>query len=305
MEENLLIVGGTGFIGRNLSEKSLKEGFNVSIISLNKIDPNKKIPGVIYIQVDITNLPLLKEKLFNRSFNYVVNLSGYIDHRLYLDGGDEAINVHFNGLQNLLKVLDWKVLKKFVQIGSSDEYGSVSAPQNEHMSESPISSYSLAKLASTKLLKMLYQTENFPAVILRLFLVYGEGQDDKRFLPQIIQGCLLKKKFPVSEGSQLRDFCYIDDISEGILKSLLIDETLGEVINLASGESISIRKVVEEIQHIIGSGSPEFGKIPYRKNENMELYASIEKAKSLLDWYPKVDLKKGLTKSINFYKNLN
>ena len=68
MEENLLIVGGTGFIGRNLSEKSLKEGFNVSIISLNKIDPNKKIPGVIYIQVDITNLPLLKEKLFNRSY---------------------------------------------------------------------------------------------------------------------------------------------------------------------------------------------------------------------------------------------
>jgi nucleoside-diphosphate-sugar epimerase len=305
MEDNLLIVGGSGFIGRNLAEKSLKAGFNITVISLTKIAYKKKIPGVIYIQADITNLPLLKEKLFNTSFNYVVNLSGYIDHSSYLDGGYIAINAHFNGLQNLLQVLDWSVLKRFVQIGSSDEYGNVSAPQFEHMSESPISSYSLGKLASAKLLKMLYQTENFPAVILRFFLVYGEGQSNKRFIPQIIQGCLLEKNFPVSEGGQLRDFCYIDDISSGILKSLLEDKALGEVINLASGISVSIRKVVEEIQNIIGTGSPEFGKIAYRKNENMELYANIDKAKTLLGWYPKVDLKQGLTKSIDFYKTLD
>ena len=302
MEGHLLIIGGSGFIGRNLAEKSLKVGFNVTVVSLTKITDNKKIPGVIYIQVDITSLPLLKEKLFGISFNYVVNLSGYIDHSSYLNGGHIAINAHFNGLQNLLQVLDWSLIKRFVQIGSSDEYGNISAPQFEHMAESPISSYSLGKLASTKLLKMLYQTENFPVVILRLFLVYGEGQNNNRFIPQIIQGCLLGKSFSVSKGDQLRDFCYIDDITSGILQSLVKDKALGEVINLASGDSISIRSVIEKIQNLIGSGNPEFGKIAYRKSENMALYANIDKAKLLLEWQPKIDLNKGLANSIDFYR---
>lgn len=302
MEGHLLIIGGSGFIGRNLAEKSTKEGFHTTVISLTQITYDKKIPGVNYIQVDITNLPLLKEKLFGVSFDYIVNLSGYIDHSRYLDGGYSAINAHFNGLQNLLKVLDWSLIKRFVQIGSSDEYGNISAPQFEHMCESPISSYSLGKLASTKLLKMLYQTEKFPVVILRLFLVYGEGQNNQRFIPQIIQGCLLGKKFPVSKGDQLRDLCYIDDITSGILQSLLKDKALGEVINLASGVSISIRSVVEKIQNIIGKGNPEFGKIAYRKSENMALYANIDKAKFLLEWHPKIDLQEGLAYSIDFYR---
>ena len=305
MKGHLLIIGGSGFIGRNLAEKSLKAGLFITVISLTQITFDKKIPGVIYIQVDITNLTLLKEKLFGVSFNYIVNLSGYIDHSRYLDGGHIAINAHFNGLQNLLQALDWSVIKRFVQIGSSDEYGHISAPQFEHMCESPISSYSLGKLASTKLLKMLYQTENFPVVILRLFLVYGEGQNNKRFLPQIIQGCLLGKKFPVSKGDQLRDFCYIDDITSGILQSLVKDKALGEVINLASGDSISIRSVVEKIQNLIGNGNPEFGKIAYRKSENMALYANIDKAKLLLEWYPKINLQEGLANSIDFYRTNN
>jgi nucleoside-diphosphate-sugar epimerase len=302
VEGHLLIIGGSGFIGRNLAEKSLKVGLHTTVISLTQITYDKKIPGVIYIQVDITSLPLLKEKLFGVSFDYIVNLSGYIDHSRYLYGGHIAINTHFNGLQNLLQVLDWSLIKRFVQIGSSDEYGNISAPQFEHMSESPISSYSLGKLASTKLLKMLYETENFPVVILRLFLVYGEGQNNKRFIPQIIQGCLLGKSFPVSKGDQLRDFCYIDDITSGILQSLVKDKALGEVINLASGDSILIRSVVEKIQNLIGSGNPEFGKIAYRKGENMALYANIDKAKSLLDWSPKIDLYEGLANTIGFYR---
>jgi len=305
MENNLLIVGGSGFIGRNLAIKSIDRGFNTTVISFNKVDDEKKILNVSYIQVDITNLPLLKEKISNTLFHYVVNLSGYIDHGLFLDGGSAAINTHFNGLQNLLQAINWTKLKRFVQIGSSDEYGSLSAPQSEDMCEIPISSYSLGKVASTKLLQMLHQTENFPAVILRLFLVYGEGQNTNRFLPQVIQGCLFKKNFPVSEGEQLRDFCHVDDISEGILKSLKKNNVNGEIINLASGNPISIRTIIEEIQNLIGTGSPDFGKIAYRKSENMKLYASTNKAMKLLNWKPQIHLKQGLTETIKFYQNID
>ena len=71
---------------------------------------------------------------------------------------------------------------RFVQIGSSDEYGNIKAPQHEESREHPISPYSIGKLASTQFLQMLHRTEGFPAVILRPFLIYGPGQDNKRFI---------------------------------------------------------------------------------------------------------------------------
>ena len=105
-------------------------------------------------------------------------------------GGKKVIDVHFGGVQNILQSVNLSALKRFVQIGSSDEYGNLSAPQTEDMRESPITPYSFGKVASTQLLQMLHRTEGLPIVILRLFLVYGPGQDYRRFIPQVIQGCL-------------------------------------------------------------------------------------------------------------------
>lgn len=300
---NLLVVGGAGFIGKNLSIKSLQKGYSTTVISLNKVDFDKRILGVNYIQVDINNIGELRQKLSNKFFHYVINLSGYVDHSSYLYGGVNVINTHFGGLQNLLQVLDWSILKRFVQIGSSDEYGSLPAPQNENMRESPISPYSFGKVASTNLLQMLYRTEKLPVVILRLFLVYGERQNNERFFPQVIKNCLLDKNFPTSQGKQLRDFSHVDDITNGILKTLDINKVNGEIINLASGVSISIIDVIKLIQKLIGSGKPDFGKISYREGENMELFADISKAKKLLRWSPKIGLDEGIKKTINHFRS--
>ena len=131
----------------------------------------------------------------------MINLSGYIDHSPFLDGGCSVINTHFGGVQNLLQVLDWSKLKRFVQIGSSDEYGNHPPPQHEEMRELPISPYSLGKVASTQFLQMLHRTQGFPAVIVRLFLTYGPGQDNKRFFPATIQGCLSAILFQQLQGN--------------------------------------------------------------------------------------------------------
>lgn len=300
MAEKLLIVGGTGFIGSNLAHKAVENAFNTTVLSLNSPTKDKQIESVEYLQADITNLDQLRERLSTYKFDYIVNLSGYIDHSRFLDGGRQIINTHFDGVQNLLQVLDWTYLKRFVQIGSSDEYGDQVAPQSEDLRESPISPYSSGKLFSTQLLQMLYRTEELPIVILRLFLVYGPGQNNKRFLPQIIEGCLSDSSFPASTGEQLRDFCYVDDISRGILMSLKNDDVKGKVVNLASGKSISIREIIELVRSIIGSGSPEFGKIPYRVGENMALYADTTKARKLLNWVPEIEIEEGIRRTIFF-----
>ena len=296
MSKNILIIGGTGFIGKNLAIESLKQGYEVTLISLNKAA--EEIKGARYIQVDILNRAELKKVFKILSPNYIVNLCGYVDHRDFKNGGREVIDSHFNGLQNILELIDWNILKKFVQIGSSEEYGGQPAPQNESLQEEPLSPYSFAKVSSTSLLKMIYKAHKFPVVILRLFLVYGPNQEMNRFLPQVINGCLKKKSFPVSEGKQLRDFCYIDDVVSAILLSLDNDNILGEVLNIASGKSISIRQLVSMVKESIGYGKPEFGLIPYRENESMELYANIEKANRLLNWKPIVSIEEGIDKTI-------
>ena len=298
MKEKLLIVGGTGFIGKNLTQKAAKNDFLITVISANLPKKNYQLPNVEYLQANITNLDQLRKTLINRKFDYLVNLSGYIDHSKFLSGGSEVIKTHFDGVQNLLKVIDWKNLKRFIQIGSSDEYGDQDAPQLEDIRESPISSYSAGKLFSTHLLQMLHKTEGLPVVILRLFLVYGPGQNNKRFLPQIINGCSSDSSFPVSEGGQLRDFCYVDDISRGILMALKNKNVEGEVINLASGQSISIREVIEIVKRIVGKGRPDFGKIPYRSGENMNLYADTSKANKVLQWMPEISIVEGIKKTI-------
>ena len=121
---------------------------------------------------------------------------------------------------------------------------------------------------------------------MRLFLTYGPGQDNKRFFPQIIQGCLSGDPFPTSAGEQLRDFCYVDDIAQGILTALTNEQVNGEIINLASGNPVAIRDAIELIQTTLGKGTPEFGKVPYRAGENMALYADVSKAKKILGWEP-------------------
>lgn len=299
-EKRLLVVGGTGFIGSHVCKKARNQGFSVH--SFSQKGACNPIPGVKYRFGDITDLESTRRALSEQCYGYVINCSGYIDHRLFRNGGRNLIEAHFSGVQNLVMALDSSSLLRFVQLGSSDEYGLAPAPQRESYRESPISPYSLSKVATTHLLQMLWRTESFPATVLRLFLTYGPGQDQGRFIPQIVMGCLQEKKFALSEGRQIRDFCFIDDVVDGIMLSLELQAALGEVINLSSGTPVTIRSVVDEVQKIIGTGIPQYGQIPYRPGENMELYADTGKAKDILNWRPKISLNAGLRRTIDYYR---
>jgi len=302
IQPRILIIGGTGFIGYHLIKALRLKGWVVTSISLNQPPKQRYVEGVEYHTLDIT-VPNNGSDVLNNSFQYVVNLGGYIDHKLFKDGGRDLIESHFAALQNIIEILPRNSLKRFVQIGSSDEYGNSPSPQHEDLREHPISPYSLGKVASTHFLQMLYRTEKFPAVILRLFLTYGPNQSTNRFLPQIIRGCLNDETFPVSAGEQIRDFCYVDDTVEAIIKALLADNINGHVINIASGKPTSIKSMIKEVHGIIAQGSPVFGELPYRPGENMSLYANVNKSKELLGWEPRVFIKEGLKKTIESYKN--
>ena len=304
VKEKILILGGNGFIGIHLIRKLRNIGYECFSLSLNKVNEKKKEDNIYYLYADISDFSELSKVIGQNKYDYVVNLSGYVDHRSISNGGISVLNTHFGGLLNLLRIIDLDYVKKIVQIGSSDEYGNINSPQNEAMREEPISPYSLGKLACTKLLRMLYLSENLPVVIVRLFLVYGEGQGFNRFLPQIIKGCLKNETFPTSEGNQIRDFCHVSDIVDGIISIIKSDKVNGHILNLASGKPIKIKSVIKKVVAIVGSGNPSFGEIKYRSKENLSLYADISKAQKLISWNPKIDFNLGLKRTIDYYSKI-
>ena len=126
--------------------------------------------------------------------------------------------------------------KKFIQIGSSLEYGNNKSPQKEFYKLRPNSSYSKAKAFASSYLINNFKKKLFPFVIIRPYQVFGTHQDLNRLIPVVITNCLKNKKFDCSNGNQLRDFLYIDDFIKFILEIIKSDKIIGEIINVGSGK---------------------------------------------------------------------
>jgi len=301
LRKKILVAGGRGFIGAALCLRLAELGAEVLSLSLRNFSRQSDQEKIEQVVADIGDPGSLDRALSGRSFDYVFNAGGYIDHASFFGGGLRVIHSHYSGVLNLINACGPRI-KRFVQIGSSDEYGNQPAPQREDLREAPISPYSAAKTGVTHLIQAMSKTEGYTGVVIRFFLVYGPGQADNRFIPQIIKGCLDGRKFPTSQGRQLRDFCYISDAVDGLLLAALRPEAVGRVINIASGNPVSIREVIEKIVQIVGTGQPEFGAYPYRPGENMRLYADVTLARKLLGWSASISLDEGLRKTIAWYR---
>ena len=298
-KKNLLIIGGTGFIGYHLAKKSLKKGWKVTSISTSPPKKIRYLPKVKYVFCDISNKKSLERKV-KKSFNYVVNLGGYVDH----SNKKKTFESHYTGCKNLAEIFLKKMPIAFVQLGSSTEYGNIQSPQKESAECNPKlikSIYGKAKLLSSLYLINLFKKKNFPSTILRLYLAYGPRQDTNRFLPIIIEGCIKNKKFPCSKGTQLRDFVHVYDVVDAIQKTLTNKNSRGQIINIGSGKPQKLKKIIEYIKKISKGGKPQFGKIKLRKDEIFKLYPNIKKAKDKINWEPKISFKKGLRSTIKYY----
>ena len=300
MKKNrILIAGGTGFIGYHLAKRCLKLNWKVVSISTKPPKKNRKLKNVNYLILDISNQKKIFEKL-STNYDYVVNLAGYVDHTHNV----KTMKSHFDGCKNLSLFFLNSKIKKFVQVGSSIEYGKIKSPQveNKNNIQKTYSVYGKAKLLSTKFLLKLSKEHSFPSVIIRLYLVYGPNQDVNRIIPITIKNAIENKKFACSSGRQLRDFIYVEDVIRAIIKILKNKNIKGEILNIGSGKPITIKKVILKICTLINSGIPQFNKIKLRKDEILKLYPSIKKAKKLINWKPRVDMPSGLNKCIQYFK---
>lgn len=297
----ILVAGGSGFIGENLILELLSRGIKVISISKNRSKLKRKIKNVNYIFHDL-NEPINEKNLgILNHIDYVINCSGYVDHKSFLRGGESVFR---NNLQSFFSLTNFAIrikAKCFVQIGSSDEYGKNKSPIKESVRENPISPYALSKLICTHYLQQCFKEGILNTVILRPFLVFGERQNKDRFLPYLIDNCINNREFKVSKGEQKKDYLYIKDFNRALISSLNNKKAYGEVINVASGKPRSIKNVIKNVNEIIGKGNPIFGGIDYREGESMEQYANINKAKNILKWCPQYEFNDSLLKVIRWY----
>ena len=301
MTKKILIIGATGFIGYHLAKFCLKKKYKVFSISRSKPSKKRRLNKIKYLYVDIAKKKLLEKKIRNHlDMTYVVNLGGEVDHNNY----DKVNKSHFIGLKNLSNLFLRSEIKKFIQIGSSMEYGKAKSPHLEKNVSKPLSYYGKAKYRSTKHLISLNKKYKFPSIILRPYQIYGPNQENNRIIPFIIHNCLKDKRFPCSNGRQYRDFLYISDFIQAINKCFhSTDATNGEIINIGYGRYFKIKKIINTIKLKIKKGIPEFGKLKLRKEENLVTYPSVLKSKKLINWKPTIKFKKGIMQTINFYKN--
>ncbi len=297
----ILVAGGSGFIGSNLISELVSNDNEIISLSKRSEKINYQNKNIDFVFHDLTTP--FPESLRRKcsDIDYFINCSGYIDHRDFANGGKNVYLNHFESLYSLSNLAIDVGAKAFIHIGSSDEYGLNKSPIKESTRESPTSPYALGKLSSTHYLQQCFKNGLLNSVVLRPFLVFGEKQRKDRFLPFLIDNCLNDKEFNVSKGEQIRDYLYVNDFNKALISSINNDKAYGEVINIASGIPISIRKVIITVQEIIGKGKPIFGGIAYRKGESMELYANIDKAKKILNWEPSYDFKNSLKKVISWY----
>ena len=299
MKERVLVVGGTGFIGKHVLKKIPSKKYKLYSISKKNLKHKKRIKGVNYLKCDISNSKELNKKI-SKKFDHIINLSGYVDH----SNRKENMNCHFNGCKNLVKFFNNTEIKTFIQVGSSLEYGNKTSPQSENERCNPRGSYGLSKYKASNFLKNFGKLYDFPYIIIRPYQIYGPNQKKNRLIPQTIEACLKNKKFDCTDGLQKRDFLFIDDFVDLIKKIIKNKKIRKEIFNVGYGKPIKVRNIIEKITKMIKKGKPMYGSIKMRKDEILKLYPNTRKVKKFFNWTPKISINIGLKKTIRHYNEI-
>jgi len=307
----ILITGGAGFLSQHLCKKILNE-HNVNKIFLLDRASNFNnflkfsMEKVDYINLDLNNSDELITFIKETKPTHVFHNAAIINQKLDLAGLRSSMKVNFFGTYNLLSSLITTPLQSFIFTSSSEVYGSNQSPFHEDLPLKPTSPYSISKASAEMLVSAFSSENNIPHTIIRPFNVFGEGQSTSMLIPHLFTLLVNGKDIDVTKGEQTRDSNYVSDICEGLILASNSTEAIGEIINLCSGVELSIKELIHKIINISGiKAKPNFGAIPYRKNEIWRMYGDTKKSNTLLNWKPKVDIDTGLFKTFKWYSNNN
>lgn len=314
--KKIFITGGAGFIATSLIKQLITK--NEIIVYDNFFRNSLKDSGLIgsqnlhIIEGDILNYTLLKSSIPG-DINLILHMAAIAGIDTVIKDPVKTMEVNTIGTHNILKAIDElniiNSIERFVNFSTSEVFGinAFKVDEKTPANLQPVGEarwvYSVSKLASEHFVNSYHKKFGLKTVIIRPFNIYGPGQIGEGAIHQFVVRAIKNQDLIIhGEGNQIRAWCYIDDIVEGIILCLKEEAAIGEVFNLGNPRStITIFNLAEKIIQLAQSKS-KIIHIPQNYADVNLRIPNIDKAHKLLGFKPKIDLNEGLNKTIEWYK---
>jgi len=315
--KNVLITGGLGFLGSNLTKVLVRFGAHVTIVDnlspayggniFNILDIQKEITIIIN---DVRNTEIIKPYI--EKADVIFHLAAQVSYIDSLSIPYEDLDLNARATLSILECCRKFNPKARILFSSSRMiYGKAEQPIiTEESPTNPLSLYGIHKLMSEKYLLMYYKDFGIPTTVMRVTNPYGPKQQIKHnkyslvgwFIRQAMEGKVIKI---FGDGAQLRDYIYVDDIVDAMIRCAASPKAIGEVINLGSGHSSKFSDMVAYVIKYVETGKMEFVPWPdnYEKIETGDVSLDISKLKAITSWQPSISLDEGVKRTFEYYRD--
>lgn len=309
---SVLVTGGCGLVGSRIVNQLTHIGAKVTALDNLSAYPfdyaarnGIRDLDVLLVKGDISDASLVSKVVGQNEI--VIHAAAFADVAGCTDNHQENFMTNVRGTYTMLNACLRKKINRFVFISSASVYGNQGNGARrfkEELTGTPVSNYANSKLWGEQETRLFHEMYGLPTVTLRYFSVYGPPQLTKRgshswciaiFTMQALKG---KPITVFGDGSQIRDFIYVDDVAHGTILSLISDDAVGESINIGTGQKTEILEVARIIQELTGTTSIEFR--PRVKGDPKGGYADTGKMKTILNWSPETSFEVGVHRYVNW-----
>jgi NAD dependent epimerase/dehydratase len=308
-----LVTGAGGFIASHLVEALLQRGWQITALihynsrtSWGWLEKHRRHPpaNLDVVSGDIAD-PFLVRKLLE-GCDLVFHLAALIAIPYSYHAPASYIQTNVTGTLNLAEAARWTGVKRFVHTSTSEVYGTARyTPLDEEHPLQGQSPYAASKIAADKLIESFVCSYGLPAITVRPFNTYGPRQSARAVIPNIIVQALHGNTVRIGSLDPVRDLTFVSDTIEGFIRAAEAKDIVGQVVNLGTGQAVSIRELAQTIFDLLGV-TPNVVTDPNRirpaASEVQRLISNNGKALKMIGWRPMVSLKDGLGRTIQWIR---